>query len=188
MLLSLKSKYLPVFKMSLRNYFSFFKSYNLVNVDQREESSNNFILSTHNSYPTSLSHLPTFKIFYKNMSSFFLMFGNSFFLKNIFFNHENILFSSFFTQSTRYIGTLTSNKVSKLTSLNLYPSLFFRFTSVKSLLLVKANMIFRENLVPWVYTNLIQFIEFCSGRRALFHVYSFMNQSMDLKYISLYKR
>ena len=47
---------------------------------------------------------------------------------------------------------------------------------------------FRENVIPWVYVNLIQFVEHCSGRRALFHIYSFMNQSLDLRFIILYKR
>jgi hypothetical protein len=60
--------------------------------------------------------------------------------------------------------------------------------NIKYLWLTKANMVFKENLTPWVYTNLVQFIEFCSGRRVVLHLYSFMNQSMDIDYITLYKR
>ena len=42
--------------------------------------------------------------------------------------------------------------------------------------------------MPWTYNTVIRFIEFCSGRKAILQVYSFMNQSIDLDYILLYKR
>jgi hypothetical protein len=101
------------------------------------------------------------------------------------------IFNSLFRYPYKSSSSLFSNNLQNThdyTFLNLYPHPTFRVVNTKYLFLAKSNLFFKENVLPWVYINLIQCVEFCSGRRALFHIYSFMNQSIDSKYVVLYKR
>jgi hypothetical protein len=52
----------------------------------------------------------------------------------------------------------------------------------------RVNFFLKDNVTPWIYNNVIRFIEFCSARKVLIQIYSFMNQSVDINFIILYKR
>ena len=71
---------------------------------------------------------------------------------------------------------------------NLLPSSYFNYTFKKILVLFRSNLFLKENLTPWVYNNLIRFIEYCSGKKSFLQLYPFMNQSISLEFVILYKR
>ena len=71
---------------------------------------------------------------------------------------------------------------------NLIPCISsFKYKLAKNLYFAQLNSSFRENVTPWIYNTLIRFFEYNSGKKVLLDIYSFMNQSLDLKYIILYK-
>ena len=71
---------------------------------------------------------------------------------------------------------------------NLVPSAQgFSYKVCKNLYSNRLNLSFRENTTPWMYNNIIRFIEFHSGRKVMLDIYSFMYQSIDFNYVVLYK-
>ncbi len=71
---------------------------------------------------------------------------------------------------------------------NLLPSAQgFNYKVCKNLYSNRLNLSFRENTTPWMYNNIIRFMEFHSGRKVMLDVYSFMYQSIDFNYVVLYK-
>lgn len=116
-------------------------------------------------------------IFFKKFLFLFLYYTNTFFLKNylLFNNLLNLdLISCMF------------NKNIQLS--NIIPNKFFRIKFAKLLVSNRINFFLKDNLVPWIYTNIIKFVEFCSAKRACLQIYSFMNQSIEIDFIILYKR
>ena len=73
-------------------------------------------------------------------------------------------------------------------SLNLVPNTAFNYKLTKSLVSYNSKFFIKDNFTPWIYNNVIRFMEFCSGKRAFVQNYSFLNQSVDLTYTALYKR
>ena len=73
-------------------------------------------------------------------------------------------------------------------STNLIPaSQNFNYKVYKNLYSNRLNLSFRENITPWMYNNIIRFMEFHSGRKVMLDIYSFMYQSIDFNYVVLYK-
>ena len=99
------------------------------------------------------------------------------YLKSLLFEDQQL-----FSLLNKFGGPL-SNK-----SLNLIPSTSFSFRLTKSLVSYNSKFFIKDNFTPWIYNNVIRFIEFCSGKKAMIQVYSFMNQSVELDYIVLYRR
>lgn len=75
-----------------------------------------------------------------------------------------------------------------LSNTNLLPSTHFNYTLKKIIVLFRSNLFLKENIVPWIYNSLIRFVEYCSGKKSLLQLYPFMNQSISLEFIILYKR
>lgn len=113
-------------------------------------------------------------------------------------NDMLLFFSSFFLKYAYYVGpaslrrsvvsfisSFSSNSMCTLT--NLVPNNLFRASVPKLLYAGRSNMIFQENVTPWAYATLIQFIEFHSGKKVLVDVDSFMAQGIDSEYVTVYK-
>jgi len=82
-----------------------------------------------------------------------------------------------------------SRELTKNLETNILPNFSsFRLNFNKLFFSSKFSSFFRENATPWVYNTLTRFIEHFSGKKSLIQVYSFMNQSINLEYITLYKR
>ena len=125
---------------------------------------------------------------FNKIFSIFFFFNNSFFSKvinsvNLFFTKTNNLFNMpiNFLKKLNRVFYSSSN-------FNIIPSKEFNFKIKKLIISSNYNIFFKENITPWVYSNLVRFIEFCSSKKVLLQLYSFMNQSIDLEYITLYKR
>ena len=73
-------------------------------------------------------------------------------------------------------------------NLNLVPSTSFNYKLSKSLVSHNSKFFIKDNFTPWIYNNIIRFMEFCSGKKALIQNYSFLNQSVSMSYTALYKR
>lgn len=71
---------------------------------------------------------------------------------------------------------------------NLVPNKAFRKSLSKKVLNSLANRKFREDLIPLYQNTVIRFIEFCTGKKALFQFYPFVNQHISKDYIVRYKR
>jgi hypothetical protein len=77
----------------------------------------------------------------------------------------------------------------ELLNTNLTPNiLFFKFKLNKWILSSSLNIFYKSNTTSWVYSNFIKFIEFCTGKRALLNIYSFLDDFINTEYIILYKR
>ena len=87
-------------------------------------------------------------------------------------------FSNYPCVLTKSIG-LNSNLIPDYTH--------FHYKLNKHMHSARLNYSFRENVTPWVYSTLIRFIEHLSGKKVCLDIYSFMSQSIDLNYITLYK-
>lgn len=71
---------------------------------------------------------------------------------------------------------------------NLLPnSAFHKYFSRKVLNSV-ANRLFHEDIIPYYQNTLIRFIEYCTGRKAIFQFYPFVNQHIDKSFIVRYKK
>lgn len=116
-----------------------------------------------------------------------LFFKNSFLLKvlnlssNLLLNNQSMSLSLF--EKIKRMCRSNSN-----INFNIVPSSTFNFKIKKLLTSNNYNVFLKENLTPWVYSNVLRFIEFCSSKKVLLQLYSFMNQSINLEYITLYKR
>lgn len=125
--------------------------------------------------------------FSKKFLFLFFCFTNSFFLKN--FLLTDLLYTkdkafSFLFSFSSGIRQFNSNIVNS----NIIPNKFFSFKLSKSLVSNRINFFLKDNLIPWVYVNIIRFVEFCSARKAFLQIYSFMNQAIDISFIILYRR
>jgi len=129
---------LPLNKSSLNNFFSFIKRYSLTRTSEFGQDINIYNKATVN--------LEKFQFFYKNIFSFFINFKNAFFLKNMFFRSNSSTLNELFKYS--YTKFNCKNNYPDLNLINLQPDFSFKLINVKHLWLSKANMIFKENLVP----------------------------------------
>ena len=71
---------------------------------------------------------------------------------------------------------------------NLVPDEAFNKNLSKKVLNSFANRKFREDLIPLYQNTVVRFIEFCTGKKALFQFYPFVNQHISKDYIVRYKR
>ena len=71
---------------------------------------------------------------------------------------------------------------------NLNPHSAFNKRFSKKVLNSFANRRFREDIIPMYQNTLVRFIEFCTGKKALFQFYPFVNQHIDKSYMVRYKR
>jgi len=71
---------------------------------------------------------------------------------------------------------------------NLNPHHSFQKRLSKKVLNSFANRKFREDVVPVYQNAIIRFIEFCTGKKAIFQFYPFVNQHIAKDYIVRYKR
>ena len=71
---------------------------------------------------------------------------------------------------------------------NLVPHSSFNQVISKKVLNSFTNRSFQTNLVPWYHNTLIRFIENCSGRKALFQFYPFINQEISREFAVRYYR
>jgi len=114
-----------------------------------------------------------------------LLFTNPFLLKIDLFNSGNI------GTSKTLINRLSSIQALNLDHpnySNLYPHESFRKQLSKRVLNSFANRKFREDIIPTYQNAIIRFIEFCTGKKALFQFYPFVHQHISKEYIVRYKR
>ena len=71
---------------------------------------------------------------------------------------------------------------------NLTPHKSFNKQFSKKVLNSFANRLFREDLIPLYQNTLIRFIEFCTGKKAMFQFYPFVNQHVEKDYMVRYKK
>lgn len=71
---------------------------------------------------------------------------------------------------------------------NLIPHQAFNKVFTKKVLNSFANRLFRDDIIPLYQNTLIRFIEFCTGKKAMFQFYPFVNQHIDKTYMVRYKR
>jgi hypothetical protein len=71
---------------------------------------------------------------------------------------------------------------------NLTPHHSFSKHFSKKVLNSFANRLFREDVIPFYQNTLIRFIEFCTGKKALFQFYPFVNQHISKDYMVRYKK
>ena len=142
-------------------------------------------LSIFNNCTTGLTNLANnskFNIlFFNKMHLILLSIKFSIFLKNIFFNLSihNIFYKNYFFKKLDPTFLKTTNLV---------PSSSFNARFSKTLVLVKSNSFFKENITPWVFNTLIRFMEFSSGKKCFLQVNPFMNQAINTEFVILYKR
>ena len=72
-------------------------------------------------------------------------------------------------------------------STNILPTRDFKLELPRLMSSARANVFFQGNITPWAYMTLLRFIEFSSGKKVLVDVYSFMDQTVDLYYVALYR-
>lgn len=77
---------------------------------------------------------------------------------------------------------------SQIQNSNLVPHESFNKVFSKKVLNSFANRLFRDDIIPLYQNTLIRFIEFCTGKKALFQFYPFVNQHIDKSYMVRYKR
>ena len=87
---------------------------------------------------------------------------------------------------TRLDGLLGDD--SSIYSTNLIPHSAFQKHFSKKVLNSFANQRLREDLIPLYQNTLIRFIEFCTGKKAMFQFYPFVNQHVDKEYMVRYKK
>ena len=83
---------------------------------------------------------------------------------------------------------LSNAQVDKLQNTNLTPHQAFNKVFTKKVLNSFANRLFRDDIIPLYQNTLIRFIEFCTGKKAMFQFYPFVNQHIDKAYMVRYKR
>ncbi len=138
-------------------------------------SNNNKTYNKSNTFIKKYNNNKSFSLFFKKNKNLLFFFNNSLLIKNIY------LMNNFINISKVNIITSSNN--------NLIPNFkYFNIKLKKWLHSTNSSIFFKENLIPWVYTNFIRFIEFISGKRALLSLYSFLNEFMPTDYIALYKR
>ena len=116
-----------------------------------------------------------------------LFFKNSFLLKVLSLSSGLLLSNT--QMSFNFFGKIKRIcHFSNNNNFNIVPNNTFNFKIKKLLTSNNYNVFLKENLTPWVYSNVLRFIEFCSSKKVLLQLYSFMNQSINLEYITLYKR
>ena len=71
---------------------------------------------------------------------------------------------------------------------NLIPHQSFNKVFTKKVLNSFANRLFRDDIIPLYQNTLIRFIEFCTGKKAMFQFYPFVNQHIDKIFMVRYKR
>ena len=76
----------------------------------------------------------------------------------------------------------------KFQNTNLTPHQAFNKVFTKKVLNSFANRLFRDDIIPLYQNTLIRFIEFCTGKKAMFQFYPFVNQHIDKAYMVRYKR
>ena len=76
----------------------------------------------------------------------------------------------------------------QLQNTNLTPHQAFNKIFTKKVLNSFANRLFRDDIIPLYQNTLIRFIEFCTGKKAMFQFYPFVNQHIDKAYMVRYKR
>ena len=87
---------------------------------------------------------------------------------------------------SKYLSTTTQSD--KLGISNLVPHKVFNKVFSKKVLNSFANRLFRDDIIPLYQNTLIRFIEFCTGKKAMFQFYPFVNQHIDKSYMVRYKR
>lgn len=112
-----------------------------------------------------------------------------FFIKNPFFLklntlNENMYISNNFSKylTLNLCGRLKNLKHSNVTPTNNFSIIFFKK--------INNSIVFNKlkpELIPWYYHNIIRFIEFSSGKKALLQYYPFMSQEVEMFYIVKYK-
>lgn len=80
----------------------------------------------------------------------------------------------------------SSFNLPKLTT-NITPTRDFKWELPRLMSSARSNVFFQGNITPWVYMTLLRFIEFSSGKKVLVDVYSFMDQAIDVYYVTLYR-
>lgn len=83
---------------------------------------------------------------------------------------------------------LSNAQVDQLQNTNLTPHQAFNKVFTKKVLNSFANRLFRDDIIPLYQNTLIRFIEFCTGKKAMFQFYPFVNQHIDKAYMVRYKR
>lgn len=114
------------------------------------------------------------------------------FLKDVSFSKNSLYTTKFFCSLMsslliRYISKIGVNSYDFLNT-NLIPDNSFKFTIFKKVSGFHAEGCFTTSLTTWHYHSIIRFMEFCSGRKALFQFYPFITQSIEKYYILTYKR
>ena len=165
-------------KFVFKPKFSSYNSLSLLNtkliVKGAQKLSNNSLLINYNPKITSINFFNN-----KKPSVLLLFLINHFFFKCTYFTLGNFSYSQI-KSITNFFRILPID--------NLLPSIHFNHKISKILHVSSANMFLKENVIPWVYNNLIKFIEFCSGKKVLIQIYSFVNQWLDVNFALLYKR
>jgi hypothetical protein len=109
-----------------------------------------------------------------------------FLLKTTLFRYNNQ--ANWRTMRSLLIKNLPIETASILFRTNLIPSTAFDKTFSKSVINSLANQRFREDVIPFYQNTLIRFIEFCTGRRAIFQFYPFVNQHVEKDFMVRYHR
>ena len=165
-------------KFVFKPKFNSYNSPNLLNtkliVKKIQRLSSNNLLINYNPKITSINFFNN-----KKPSVLLLFLINHFFFKYTYFTLSNFSYSQV-KPITNFFKALPID--------NLLPSIHFNHKISKILHVSSANMFLKENVIPWVYNNLIKFIEFCSGKKVLIQIYSFVNQWLDVNFALLYKR
>jgi len=126
-------------------------------------------------------NVKTTNFFFKNFFLAFFIFRFSYFIKVFLFN-----WTRYYTVKNSFFYNKTTSSFFKRS--NILPDSSFNIKLNKVLVLSRLNFFLKENIAPWTYNNVLRFIEFCSGKKVLLQLYSFMNQAIDLDFILLYKR
>jgi len=73
----------------------------------------------------------------------------------------------------KYAGYLSNKYFKKFRISNLIPNHHFNLALTKRIYSLRSTFFLKENLVGWVYNNLIRFMEFCSGKKVLLQFFFF---------------
>ena len=126
--------------------------------------------------------------FMTHAQSTWLILWNPILLKSLMFTLSN-------SKSHKTFALSLSTKLDNLTctngviyTTNLTPHKSFNKQFSKKVLNSFANRLFREDLIPLYQNTLIRFIEFCTGKKAMFQFYPFVNQHVEKDYMVRYKK
>lgn len=145
---------------------------------------------THSLSKSTTNHLfvsgKAFNYLITNTSLLWTSFLNPFLLKSIFIrSNAQPSWRTLRLLIHKNQGSLSTHSVFRT---NLAPHESFQKTLSKNVLNSLANQRFREDVIPFYQNTLIRFIEFCTGRRAIFQFYPFVNQHVGKDYMVRYHR